>query len=39
MTRETASRALELLFDEDLMGQKDHLFTVRDLPKLRKALS
>ena len=39
MTRETASRALELLFDEGLMGQKDHLFTVLDLPKLQKALS
>ena len=39
MTRETASRALELLFKEGLMGQKDHLFTVLDLPKLQKALS
>ena len=39
MTRETASRALELLFEEGLMGQKDHLFTVLDLPKLQKALS
>lgn len=38
MTRETASRALELLFEEGLMGQKDHLFTVLDLPKLRAAL-
>src|SRR5476649_1118552 len=38
MTRETASRALELLFEEGLMGQKDHLFTVRDLPRLQKAL-
>jgi len=39
MTRETASRALELLFEEGLMGQKDHLFTVLDLPKLQLALS
>lgn len=38
MTRETASRALELLFEEGLMGQTDHLFTVRDLPKLQSAL-
>lgn len=39
MNRETASRALELLFEEGLLGQKDHLFTVLDLPKLRAALS
>ncbi|MES2971014.1 MAG: Crp/Fnr family transcriptional regulator [Patescibacteria group bacterium] len=39
MNRETASRALELLFEEKLMGQNDHLFSVRDLPKLQKALS
>jgi CRP-like cAMP-binding protein len=39
MTRETASRALEILFDEGLVGQKDHLFTILDLPKLRLALS
>lgn len=39
MTRETASRALEQLFEEGLMGQKDHLFTVLDLPKLQQALS
>ena len=39
MTRETASRALEVLFEEGLMGQKDHLFVVRDLPKLQVALS
>jgi CRP/FNR family transcriptional regulator len=38
MSRETASRALELLFEEGLMGQKDHLFTVLDLAKLRIAL-
>jgi CRP/FNR family transcriptional regulator len=39
MTRETASRALELLFEEGLVGQKDHLFTILDLPKLQLALS
>lgn len=39
MTRETASRALESLFEERLMGQKDHFFVVRDLAKLQKALS
>jgi len=38
MSRETASRALELLFEEGLMGQKDHLFTILDLPKLQAAL-
>lgn len=35
MTRETASRALGLLFEEGLLGQSNHLFTIRDLPKLR----
>ena len=39
MTRETASRALELLFEEKLLGQNNHLFTVLDLPKLQTALS
>lgn len=39
MTRETASRAMELLFKEGLLGQTDHLFTVLNLPKLREALS
>jgi len=39
MTRESASRALELLFEEGLLGQDDHLFTVLDLPKLHTALS
>ena len=38
MTRETASRALGLLFEEGLVGQKNHLFTVRDLAKLQLAL-
>ncbi len=39
MTRETASRALGLLFEEGLLGQKNHLFTIRDLSKLKMALS
>lgn len=39
MTRETASRALELLFKEGLLGQKDHLFTILDLPKLQTELA
>lgn len=38
MTRETASRALEQLFKEGLMGQTDHLFSILDMPKLRLAL-
>jgi CRP-like cAMP-binding protein len=38
MTRETASRALELLFEEGLMGQSDHLFTVKDIHRLHTAL-
>lgn len=38
MSRETASRALELLFEEGLMGQKEHLFTVKDIHKLQTAL-
>lgn len=39
MNRETASRALQLLFKEGLVGQEDHLFIIRDLPKLQIALS
>ncbi len=39
MNRETASRALEILFEEKLLGQTDHLFTILDLPKLRESLS
>ncbi len=39
MNRETASRALELLFEEGLVGQKNHLFVVPDLVKLQLALS
>lgn len=38
MSRETASRALELLFQEGLMGQSDHLFTILDIHKLQTAL-
>ena len=38
MNRETASRALELLFEEKLVGRKEHLFTILDLPRLQKAL-
>jgi CRP/FNR family transcriptional regulator len=34
MTRETASRALGLLFEERLLGQEEHLFTILNLPKL-----
>jgi len=37
MTRETASRALELLFEEGLIKQVDHLFTVRRMTKLEEA--
>lgn len=36
MTRETASRALGLLFEEGLVKQVDHLFTVRKLDKLEE---
>lgn len=39
MTRETASRALGMLFEEGLLGQTEHLFTILDLPKLQEALS
>lgn len=38
MTRETASRAIELLFEEGLVGQDEHLFTVKDMPKMFKVL-
>ena len=38
MTRETASRALELLFEEGLMGQKEHFFTIKDMHKLQAVL-
>jgi len=39
MTRETASRALGMLFDEGLVGQDEHLLTILDLPSLRAALN
>ena len=38
MNRETASRALEKLFKEGLLGQINHLFTILDLPKLQDEL-
>lgn len=38
MNRETASRALGLLFEEELLGQDEHLFTILDLPKLQEEL-
>jgi CRP/FNR family transcriptional regulator len=38
MSRETASRALELLFEEGLMGQSEHLFIIKDMDKLRLVL-
>ena len=37
MTRETASRALQTLFEEGLVKQVDHLFTVRRVTKLEEA--
>lgn len=37
MNRETASRALGLLFDEGLIKQVDHLFTVQKIHKLEDA--
>ncbi|HSX47583.1 MAG TPA: Crp/Fnr family transcriptional regulator [Patescibacteria group bacterium] len=39
VNRETASRVLEQLFEEGMISQKDHLFTIIDLPKLQLALS
>ena len=39
MSRETASKALALLFKEKLMNQTDNLFTILDLPRLQEALS
>ncbi len=38
MTRETASRALGLLFVEELLSQNEHFLTILDLPKLQKEL-
>jgi CRP-like cAMP-binding protein len=39
MSRETASRALELLFKEGLVDQSEHLLVVLDLPRLQAELS
>lgn len=39
MSRETASKSLELLFKEGLVDQTDHLFTILDLPRMREAVS
>ncbi|MDQ2973683.1 MAG: Crp/Fnr family transcriptional regulator [bacterium] len=38
MTRETASKALELLFKDKLLYQKNHLFIIRDEQKLKDEL-
>lgn len=38
MTRETASRALELLFADGLLVQKDHFFVIKDEQKLQAEL-
>jgi len=35
MTRETASRALELLTKDGLIIQKNHLFILKDVEKLQ----
>lgn len=34
MTRETASRAIEVLFNDKLISQEDHLFIIKDEQKL-----
>jgi CRP-like cAMP-binding protein len=39
MTRETASRALELLFDDGLVSQHEHMFMVIDEPKMQAELN
>jgi CRP-like cAMP-binding protein len=39
MSRETASRALELLFRDKLLLQKDYLFIIKNEPKLHAELS
>jgi len=39
MSRETASREIELLFKDGLLGQKEHLFIILDYQKLQLALS
>ena len=38
MNRETASRALEDLFEEGLVNQLNHVFIILDLPRLQQAL-
>lgn len=38
MTRETASRTLNQLSEEGLIAQRDHYFTIHDLPALHAAL-
>ncbi len=38
MNRETASRALEDLFEEGLVNQLNHMFIILDLPRLQQAL-
>lgn len=39
MTRETASRALELLYKDGLIAQVDHLFIIKDEQKMQAELS
>lgn len=39
MTRETASRALEILFNDRLISQEDHLFIIKNEQKLLAELS
>jgi CRP/FNR family cyclic AMP-dependent transcriptional regulator len=39
MTRETASRALESLTKDGFVGQKDHLFTILNLSKLKDEIN
>lgn len=39
MSRETASRALELLFEEKMVDQINHKFVILDLAKLKATLS
>jgi CRP-like cAMP-binding protein len=39
MTRETASRALELLFYDELVAQNEHLFIILDAKKMLEELS
>jgi len=39
MTRETASRALESLFEKNLLSQDDHLFVILDEERLQRELN